>query len=136
VLVARQECPQPTAPATPTQSKEQRRAGRKPVRLKGQVADGRQQTYACTVIDMSAMGAMLQVHSYESRRHGGAIQIPPHFFLVVENLIERSVVECKVVWQIDGRAGVQFIGPIDSTVKKLPARKPSDKPKQASLRRC
>ena len=41
----------------------------------------------------------------------------------MENLIERSVVECYVMWHRGSRAGVQFIGPIDSQVKKLPQRK-------------
>jgi hypothetical protein len=72
---------------------------------------------------MSAMGAMLELHPQETRRHGGEIQLPERFFLVMENLLERSVVECYVMWRRASRAGVQFVGPIDSTIKKLPTRK-------------
>ncbi len=59
----------------------------------------------------------------------------------MENLLERSVVECYVMWHRGSRAGVQFIGPIDSRTKKLPQRKATSAGKEkakaapASLRR-
>ena len=85
---------------------------------------------------MSAMGAMLEMHPQETRRHGGEMQLPERFFLVVENLLERSVVECYVMWRNGNRAGVQFVGPIDTTAKKLPARKAPAKAKPSiSIRR-
>jgi hypothetical protein len=129
VLIAQQGQPPCSRPAAPAKPVDNRRASRKPVKLNGHVAGGAQQALSCTVIDMSAMGAMLEVQSHESRRHGGESQVPPQFYLVVENLLERSVVECQVIWQQGRRAGVQFVGPIDSTAKKLPARRPSPKTK-------
>ena len=124
VVVAQQESTRRHRPAAPARDTENRRASRKSVRLAGRVGDGSQQSFSCTVHDMSAMGAMLELHPQESRRHGGEVQLPERFYLVMENLLERSVVECYVMWRRSNRAGVQFVGPIDSTMKKLPARKP------------
>lgn len=131
VLVGRQEQPRRMRPAAPAKPSDNRRANRKPVRLAGQVADSSQHSFACTVHDMSAMGAMLEMHPQETRRHGGEMRLPERFFLVVENLLERSVVECRVMWRNGSRAGVQFVGPIDSTAKKLPTRKANAKAKSA-----
>ena len=136
VLIGRQEQPHRGLPVAPSKPSDNRRANRKPVRLSGHVADGAQQSFACTVQDMSAMGAMLEMHPQERRRHGGEMQLPERFFLVVENLLERSVVECYVMWRKGFRAGVQFVGPIDTTAKKLPARQTLAKAKSSiSVRR-
>ncbi|MEZ5923105.1 MAG: PilZ domain-containing protein [Hyphomicrobiaceae bacterium] len=132
------QAPQPRRVHAPTPAKpaDKRRARRKSVNLAGEVSDGSQQSFSCIVQDMSAMGAMLELHAQSGRRTGTEIQLPERFFLVIENLLERSVVECYVMWQRGHRAGVQFIGPIDTTAKKLPARRPSNKSKgAASLRR-
>lgn len=136
VLVGRQEQPRRVRPAAPVKPSDNRRANRKPVRLAGQVADGSHQSFACTVHDMSAMGAMLEMHPQETRRNGGELHLPERFYLVVENLLERSVVECYVMWRKGSRAGVQFVGPIDTTAKKLPTRKALAKAKPSiSIRR-
>jgi hypothetical protein len=124
VVVAQQEPSRRLRPAAPTKETDNRRASRKSVRLAARVGDGSQQSFSCTVHDMSAMGAMLELHPQEIRRHGGEVQLPERFYLVMENLLERSVVECYVVWRLNNRAGIQFVGPIDSQVKRLPARKP------------
>lgn len=128
VLVAKAEIPPPRAAVRPADPSDNRRASRKPVRLPANISDAHQ-TFGCTVLDMSATGARLELHPRESRRHGGDIELPQRFFLVMETLIERSVVECYVMWHRGSRAGVQFIGPIDSQVKKLPQRRPDAKGK-------
>lgn len=136
VLIGRQEQPRRMRPVAPAKPSDNRRANRKAVRLAGQVADGSHNSFACTVHDMSAMGAMLELHPQETRRNTSEIHLPERFFLVVENLLERSVVECYVMWRKGTRAGVQFVGPIDTTAKKLPARRAAPKSKpMGSVRR-
>lgn len=120
VVIAQAEAP--SRPAAPAKPSDNRRAHRKAVKLPANISDANQ-SFSCTVLDMSATGARLELHPRESRRHGGDIELPQRFFLVMENLIERSVVECYVMWHRGNRAGVQFIGPIDSHIKKLPQRK-------------
>lgn len=136
VLVGRQEQPHQMRPMAAPKPRDKRRARRKPVRLTGHVADGSQLSFACTVHDMSAMGAMLELHPQDGRRYGGELHLPERFYLVVENLLERSEVECYVMWRNGNRAGVQFVGPINSTQKKLQARRPMAKTKPTiSIRR-
>lgn len=137
VVVAQAE--KPSRPQAPAKPGDNRRAHRKPVKLPANISDAHQ-NFGCTVLDMSATGARLELHPRESRRHGGDIELPQRFFLVMETLIERSVVECYVMWHRGSRAGVQFIGPIDSHIKKLPQRKTAlgkdkDKAAAVSLRR-
>ncbi|MFO1172287.1 MAG: PilZ domain-containing protein [Hyphomicrobiaceae bacterium] len=138
VVVAQAEAP--SRPAAAAKPSDNRRAHRKPVKLPANISDA-SQSFGCTVVDMSATGARLELHRRESRRHGGDIELPQRFFLVMENLLERSVVECYVMWHRGSRAGVQFIGPIDSRTKKLPQRKATSAGKEkakaapASLRR-
>ena len=138
VVVAQAEAPaRPAASAAAAKPSDNRRAHRKPVKLPANISDA-QQSFGCTVLDMSATGARLELHPRESRRHGGDIELPQRFFLVMENLLERSVVECYVMWHRGSRSGVQFVGPIDSQIKKLPQRKPTagkDKGAPVSLRR-
>lgn len=139
VVVALAEEQAAVRAAAPAKPLDNRRAHRKPVKLPANISDA-QQSFSCTVLDMSATGARLELHPRETRRHGAEIELPQRFFLVMENLLERSVVECYVMWHRGSRAGVQFIGPIDSQTKKLPQRKPpagKDKPKAppVSLRR-
>jgi hypothetical protein len=134
VLVAKAEAPPPRAAVAQSDPSDNRRAHRKPVKLPANISDA-SQSFGCTVLDMSATGARLELHPRESRRHGGDIELPQRFYLVMETLLERSVVECYVMWHRGARAGVQFIGPIDSQVKKLPRRPAGAKDKGASLRK-
>ena len=121
----RAKAPAPARPAN------RRIASRKHVRLTGEIALDATHWLTCTVHDMSATGASLEMRPQEFARHGRD-PLPDRFYLVIESLLERSVVECSVQWRKDDRAGVKFMGPIDATVKKLPPR-PVRKP--ATLRR-
>lgn len=96
-------------------------SNRRPMKLDGAITVDSSNWIDCTVLDMSAGGAQLEIHSEGLRSHGRD-PVPERFFLVIDNLLERVVVECYVRWRNGLRAGVLFLGPIDATMKKLPVR--------------
>jgi hypothetical protein len=121
----RRPSPPPRSAAAPGPSN-RRIAARKRVKLLGQIYLGSSQWLSCTVHDMSATGALLEIAEVD--RHYTRDPLPDRFFLVIETLLERSEVECWVKWRKDRLAGVKFMGPIAATVKKLqplPVRKVS-----------
>ena len=75
----------------------------------------------CTVLDMSAGGAQIEVRP-DPRRGPSHDFLPEVFHLIIENLLERSVARCQVRWHSGNRYGVLFLGPIDATIKRLPRR--------------
>jgi hypothetical protein len=109
----------PPRPAAAPGPANRRIAQRRRVRLHGQIYLGSSQWLACTVHDMSATGALLELIE-EEHRHYARDPLPDRFYLVIETQLERSEVECWVKWRKDCRAGVKFMGPIAATVKKLP----------------
>jgi hypothetical protein len=107
----------------PTAVEKRRRDQRKPVNLAGHVDTSESRAVACTVRDMSASGAMLEIKGIQ-RAYGHSWQIPDRFRLVMETLVDRSIVECCVMWRRGDRLGVRFVSPLDTVVKKLAPRPP------------
>ena len=97
-----------------------RQASRKSVNLAGDIAVSSSEWQSCTILDMSATGALLEIRA---RGADSERMLPIRFYLVMDNAFERSMVECVVRWQRAGRAGVQFTGPME--VSKRPAPKAS-----------
>jgi hypothetical protein len=111
-----------TAKASATASVYNRRtASRRPLRAVGNIALDSTHWLACTVHDMSATGALLETRDRPIRgRTGDAL--PDCFFLAIEGVQDRSMVECVVEWRDGDRSGVSFLGPIRVTPKTPAAR--------------
>ena len=96
-------------------------SNRRSMRLTGRIEYNQSHWADCSVLDMSAGGAQIEV-SFDPRLGKGRDFLPEVFDLVIESLLERSAVRCQVRWHNGKRAGVLFLGPIDATIKRLPRR--------------
>lgn len=112
------DVPKPPPRTEPPKKSERRVGNRRPMKVGGNIGLDESHWLGCTVLDMSASGAMLQVPEPSHPRDA----VPDHFYLVIDNLLERCVVSCRVCWRHGDRLGVQFMGPIEATLKKAPAR--------------
>lgn len=112
-----------TRPPVEAPSAGRRLASRKAVKLAADIAVDPSHWLTCTVRDMSATGAMLEVRAEDFPGYGRDL-LPDRFHLVIDGHLERSLVECWVRWRKGDQVGVQFLGPIKTDAKPPPVRAP------------
>lgn len=85
-----------------------RRAPRKPTRTIGYIVSPELNApVECTILDLSASGAKIQVAAAARKAFAVALELPDEFR--IEMLRDRLEIECKLAWQKQDMAGVSFL---------------------------
>ena len=86
---------------------EQRSSKRKPAHTSGVISTtGRRTSLLCTVRDISATGARLQVYAMARGSFSADCGLPKTFTLVVQ--YDRFEVDCEIAWRRPDEVGVRF----------------------------
>jgi hypothetical protein len=85
-----------------------RRAPRKTTRAIGYiVAPGLSSAVECTLLDLSASGAKIQVAAAQRKAFTAAFALPDEFRIEIPR--DRLEIDCKLAWQKQEMAGVSFL---------------------------
>ena len=95
-------------PIEDAKSSESRRSRRQSACLQGAIAAERlEEPVACVVRNLSATGARIELVRGDRKPFESEQRIPDHFTLSFR--LDRTVVDCEVVWQRFNAIGVRFL---------------------------
>lgn len=101
-------------------SADARRATRKSIRTLGEIVhQGAPHGQECTILDMSATGARLQLSAANRKAFSPVVEIPETFRLVIPR--DNISVECRRAWRDRDIIGVSFtstLRPLKTPVKR------------------